>query len=316
MHTSAALQAAFYSAEIGMDEYFSPKVAVTIGMAVGSTALLDFLNSPGFWKTWGYKDKDEAARLIGLRTPDDGQPDAAELELLRPLRALAFEGKIRKEEFVSLRGDMVFRHLLHAAKTNEPLRLRLMSFVEDRRRGYDMHLHRQRLQFVDELLQTELIPRNLGVCDISLKLAFMNFPLLVFAVSGHVPPAFMYIMTPASTIRRQAVAGFSRIFEAIFGGRSLDSIPITDADYRAVGIDPRTLTAVMDDPSQLRLQRDMTTLQDCLERLYGTGMGIALLSAAFMRFTAEQHTESAAPAMDSSPAVSRGPHRRHLCVLF
>ncbi|MFP3648849.1 hypothetical protein SB822_59425, partial [Paraburkholderia sp. SIMBA_054] len=75
---------------------------------------------------------------------------------------------------------------------------------------------------------------------------------------------------------------FSR---TLFDGMDLKTIPVLNEDCVAIGIDPSALVGVKNDTFWLKLEGNVKTLHDCVAVLYGSALGVLLLSAVHKRMT-------------------------------
>ncbi|MFP3587736.1 hypothetical protein SCB29_29345 [Paraburkholderia sp. SIMBA_055] len=292
-----AVRLAFFAMPSSMDRQFTPRFVVELCKDARSTALKQILDSPSFWRTWGYKNKGEAIRLIGLKSSDGSEPRAEDLGLFRPLRKWAFDGKIDKKEFMSLRDDGVFRLLLTAVQRNKLPESLLWDLVEERRHGYELGVtdphSRTRLELFQQLVKDGLISKDWDLQAQSSLNIYLNFAALAYAATDSLKREFFDIMSMTGPSGYAGmVAGLSLHFSrTLFDGMDLKTIPVLNEDCVAIGIDPSALVGVKNDTFWLKLEGNVKTLHDCVAVLYGSALGVLLLSAVHKRMTSAKTSE-------------------------
>jgi hypothetical protein len=320
---SENIRLAFFDMTSNMDRNFTPRLVMKLSKDIGSMALKEILDSPSFWRSWGYKNKNEAIRLIGLKSSDGSEPSSADLDLFRPLRTWAFDGQIDKEEFTSLRDDMVFRLLLSAVKKNRFPKSLLWDFVEQRRLGYELDHNdpssEKRFGLFRKLVNEGIISKDWDFPNQDSLDIYLNFAALVFAATDTLQKEFVEILSRVGSATLQSmVSSFSRKFSPMFEGRDLQAISVTDADCKAVGIDPSALVKVRNNAFYLSLEGTVETLHDCLAVLYGSALGVLLLCAVHKRLTSEKRLEEnrmAPLTIELSKADSHGEQKLRSCIL-
>lgn len=105
-----AMIGAFYSATFNAPQGITPQEWLRLGKRDEPFAVI--FHDQRFLQAWGYASKDELGKVIGC-VDGTGMPNEEEREFYKPLRQLAFHGKIDKAQFCKLKKDYRFKNYLN-----------------------------------------------------------------------------------------------------------------------------------------------------------------------------------------------------------